>query len=174
MISKLALSETLVAHSDNLRLASVFRLLAREHDLHSAFEAVVIYKYPTGFQPSLQLLKNKKKLIHSIDQLYLTIVRTAVTESFELTRDYCRKSNQIKNLKAQNWYTVFRLIRNALNHNFHFEFSPKDLKELPATWNSITLDARLHEKELTQALLPPSVAIEWLGELDEFISTGLR
>ena len=174
MTSKLALSGTLETHSQNLRLASVLRVLARGHDLHAAFEAIVLGKSPAAFQPSLQLLKNKKKLIHSIDQLYLDIVRTAVTESLELTRDYCRKTKQTKNLKAQSWFTVFRLIRNALNHNFHFEFKPEDLKELPATWNSITLDANLHGTEMTQSILPPSVAIEWLAELDEFISTGLQ
>jgi hypothetical protein len=174
MTSKLALSGTLETHSQNLRLASVFRVLARSHDLHAAFEAIVQAKPPTAFQHSLQLLKNKNELIHSIDQLYLAIVRTAVTESLELTRDYCRKTNQTKNLKAQSWFTVFRLIRNALNHNFHFEFKPEDLKELPATWNSITLEANFHGTAITQAILPPSVAIEWLAELDEFISTGLQ
>lgn len=174
MTSKLALSGTLEAHSENLRLASVFRVLARGHDLHAAFETIVRGKSPTAFQPSLQLLKNKNKLVHSIDQLYLATVRTAVTESLELTRDYCRKTKQTKNLKAQSWFTVFRHIRNALNHNFCFEFRPEDLKELPATWNSITIEANLHGTELTQFMLPPSVAIEWLAELDEFISTTLQ
>lgn len=174
MISKLALTGTLEAHSESIRLASVFRILARGHDLHSAFEAIVRGKSPAAFQPSLQLLKNKKKLIHSIDQLYLATVRAAVTESLELTRDYCRRTEQTKNLKAQSWYTVFRLIRNALNHNFCFEFRPKDLKDLPASWNSITIEASLNGTELTQVFLPPNVAIEWLVELDEFISRGLR
>ena len=174
MRTKVVLSETLEAHSNNLRLASVFRVLARGHDLAKAFEAIVGNKSPAAFTPSLLLLKSKTKLIHSVDQLYLAMVRTAVTESLELTRDYCRKTTQTKALKAQDWFNVFRLLRNALNHNFHFEFTPEDLKVLPATWRMVTVTAAHDGTELTQKVLPPDAAIEWLAELDHFISEGLQ
>ncbi len=174
MISKLTLTQSLEAHADNLRLANVFMVLGRGHDLHAAFEVLVSGKSPTAFGPSLQILKDKKRLVHTVDQLYFAIVRTAVTECLDLTRDYCRNTKQTKTLKAQNWFTVFRLIRNALNHNFHFEFKPDDCKELPATWKSITIDIGHNKTELTQKTLPSSVAIDWLAELDEFISKNLR
>ena len=174
MPSKSVLSETLEAHSNNLRLASVFRVLARGHDLAAPFKAIVGNKSPTAFAPSLLLLKNKTKLIHSVDQLYLATVRTAVTESLELTRDYCRKTSQTKVLSAQDWFTVFRLLRNALNHNFHFEFTSNDRKFLPATWRTITITAEHNGTELTQTLLPPNVAMEWLAALDQFISEKLQ
>lgn len=112
--------------------------------------------------------------MHSVDQLYLAIVRTAVTESFELTRDYCRKTKQTESLKSQQWFTAIRLIRNALNHNFHFDFSPSDLAELPAKWGPIVIEAKLGGTELTRAILPPEAAIEWLAELDEFVSHSLQ
>ena len=174
MPSKSTLSQVLDTHADNLRLASVFRVLARGHNLHAAFEAIVEDKTPAAFAPSLQLLKNKRKLVHTVEQLYLAIVRTAVTESLELTRDYCRETKQTKTLKAEEWFTVFRLIRNALNHNFHFEFSESDLKELPATWRTIIIDSALNGTEFTRSALPPDLAIEWLAELDAFISNRLK
>ena len=174
MPSKSILSETLEAHSNNLRLASVLRVLARGHDLAASFKEIVGSKSPTAFEPSLLLLKNKRKLVHSADQLYLAMVRTAVTESLELTRDYCRQTLQTKALKAQDWFNVFRLLRNALNHNFQFEFKPDDLKLLPATWRKITIYPEHQGTELTQKILPPDVAIEWLAELDTFISEELQ
>ena len=174
MTTKLILSETLETHSENLRLASVFRVLARGHDLHAAFTAIVTNKSANAFAPALALLKNKGKLVHSVDQLYLAIVRTAVTECLDLTRDYCKKTKQTKILKAQEWFTVFRLTRNAMNHNFHFEFRPDDLKELPATWRTMTINLAMDGTELTQAVLPPNTAIEWLAELDQFISTRIQ
>lgn len=174
MHSKLSVIEALQAHSENLRLASVFRVLARGHDLHAAFGAIVAEKSAAAFGPSLQLLEDKRKLAHSVDQLYLAVVRAAVTESFELTRDYCRKTKQTKSLKAQKWFTVIRMIRNALNHNFHFRFSSDDLLELPASWGPIIIDAELEGKELTQTILPPETAIAWLAELDEYVSRGLN
>ena len=173
MPSKSVLFETLQAHSENLRLANVFRVLARGHDLHAAFGLLVADKSSTAFGPSIQLLKNKRKLVHSVDQLYLAIVRSAVTESLELTRDYCKQTKQTKLLKAQEWYTVLRLVRNALNHNYRFEFRPGDFKELPATWGGISIEAGHHGSEITQKILPPGAAIEWLSELDEFISRVL-
>ena len=174
MPTKAVLSETLEAHSNNLRLASVFRLFARGHDLATPFEAIVGSQSSAAFAPSLLLLKSKTKLIQAVDQLYLAMVRTAVAESFELTRDYCRNTTQTKALKAQDWFSVFRLLRNALNHNFRFEFRPEDLKLLPATWREITITAEHGGTDLTQKVLPPDVAIEWLAELDSFISEGLQ
>mgnify|MGYP003352847851 CR=1 FL=1 len=39
---------------------------------------------------------------------------------------------------------------------------------------SITIDAKQNGTELTQATLPPAVAIAWLAELDEFVSNALQ
>ena len=172
MLLKKDLIGSIGTHADSLRLASVLRLLTRGSDLAASLQSI-IGASPTALQPSITLLGNKSKLIHSADQLYLTLVRAAVTESLDLTRDYCRKTGQIEVLKSQPWFHIFRIFRNAFNHNFKLEFGKEDLKLLPLAWNNLSIDASDNSKELTHKLLPPSAAIDWLTDLENFISSQL-
>ena len=174
MLSKPEISSTLMAHAENLRLASVLRVLARSRDLASEFAAVVGSTPPDAFRPSLSLLQSREKLVHVADQMYLAIVRTALTDGLELTRDYCRRTEQVPILKAQPWFQVFRLLRNALNHNLHFVFGSEDRAVLPVSWRDITISVDLDGKELTQDILDPATAIDWLAELDGFIEKEVR
>lgn len=174
MLSKSELSSTLEAHADNLRLASVIRVLARSSDLASQFRVVVEATRAEPLGPSLTLLKSRDKVVHVADQMYFVIVRSAVTDGVELIRDYCRRTQQMPTLKMQPWFQVFRLLRNALNHNFHFVFGPGDRAVLPATWRNITISFDLDRTELTRDILSPATAIEWLEELDSFVQRELR
>jgi hypothetical protein len=172
VLSKSQLSETLRAHADSLRLASAVRVLVGANKLARPFLEVA--GEGAAFGPALSLLEDRAHAGHGARQLYLTVVRAAVTESLELTRDYCRRSNQTAALSAQAWFPVFRLLRNALNHNFEFDFRPGDRKLLPVTWRSITITAAHEGAELSQDILSPPIAIEWLSELDDFIEKELR
>lgn len=174
MVTKFTLIGTLEAHANNLRLANVLRVVARGGDLASTFKGLVGAKPATAFGTAIAMLEDKSKLVHVSEQLYLTLLRAAISESLELARDYCRTTSQVQLLKTQPWFTVFRLLRNALDHNFRFHFKPEDLKLLPVKWQSIELTAQLEGAELTQSHLPPSAAIDWLSQLDEFISNTLN
>ena len=101
MRSKSELIGVFEAHANNLRLAYVFRVLARSTDLASAFGETVASENSTAFQPSLLLLQDSPRLVHSVDRLYLAVMRTAETEALDLTRDYCKLTEQGPLLKAQ-------------------------------------------------------------------------
>ncbi|MDP3210446.1 hypothetical protein [Methylotenera sp.] len=173
MVTKSALLGSLEAHASNLRLANVVRVVSRGGDLASIFKSLVGPQPSTAFGAAIAMLADKPKLANVSEQVYLTLLRAAISESLELTRDYCRTTNQVAALRAQPWFTVFRLLRNTLDHNFRFHFKPEDLKLLPVKWQSIELTAELEGSELTQASLPPAEAIDWLSQLDEFISSDL-
>ncbi len=68
---------------------------------------------------------------------------------------------------------MFRIFRNTFNHNFKLEFGKEDLKVLPLTWKNLSIVASDNAKELTHKLLPPSAAIDWLTDLENFISSQL-
>lgn len=173
LLGKSDLIGTLEVHANSLRLASVFRVLARSSDLAATFRPLVASTRLTAFQPLITLLEDNARLIHSADQLYFTVVRSAVTESLDLTRDYCRSTNQTALLKSQPWFHMFRIFRNAPNHNFRLEFKLDDLKMLPLSWKTLTIKATHNLQELTQGHLPPSAAIDWMADLDDFASTQL-
>ncbi|WP_223510908.1 hypothetical protein [Pseudomonas sp. BF-R-05] len=173
MLRKIDLIGSIQVHADNLRLASVLRLLARGTDLAATLQPIIEGACPTAFQPSKTLLENKPKLIRSADQLYLTLVRAAVTESLELTRDYCSETNQSGVLESQHWFHIFRIFRNALNHNFKMDFCKYDRTLLPLAWKNLSIEVGDNFKVLTQELLPPNAAIDWLSDLENFILNQL-
>lgn len=174
MLAKADLIGTLEVHANNLRLANVLRVLARGGDLKSSFLEVVGSTPLSSFHPVVSLLGDAPRLVHSADLLYLAIVRAAVTECLDLTREYCKGTGQTAKLKAQPWFQTLRIIRNAFNHNFRLEFSADDRKLLPVQWRSIAISEAQANCEVTHEIFPPSVAIEWLQELDTFIADGVE
>ena len=176
MTTKIELIGVLEAHADSIRLSNTLRVLARATDLHALFNTVIDASSQNlvGFQKTLQLLADQPKLLHSVNQLYLTILSATITETLDLTRDYCRSTDQTKILKAQPWFQVFRICRNALNHNFLIEFTKEDRTMLPVEWNGVRIDASLENRQLSLGVLPLDKAMEWLEELEHFISTDLQ
>lgn len=75
---------------------------------------------------------------------------------FELLSDYCEDIDKkepprqlLRSLKETAWYPFARIIRNAISHNFHFGFSEGDKRQMPITWNGITLTEDLNGQALT-------------------------
>lgn len=176
MTTKIELIGVLEAHSNSVRLSNTLRVLAHATDLHALLNTVVDASSQNlaGFQKTLSLLADQPKLLHSVNQLYLTILSATITETLDLTRDYCRSTGQTRILKAQPWFQVFRICRNALNHNFMIEFTKEDRTMLPVEWNGVRIDASLENRQLSLGILPLDKAMEWLEELERFISTDLQ
>lgn len=175
MLTKTQLLGALEAHADNVRLAYAFRLLSRATDLHLLFNGAVAQheRHLAGFQPTLALLADRARLYHSIDQLHLAVVRTAVTEALDLTRDFCHGTSQTGVLKAQPWFHVFRMLRNALNHNFLIQFNKDDRKLLPVEWAGVRIDETLENTSVSLALLTVPTSLAWLEELESFVTNQL-
>jgi hypothetical protein len=65
---------------------------------------------------------------------------------FEILCDYCKEYDKsaptrllLEEMKATSWYEVARIVRNAISHNFHFQYTKHDKEKiLPVTWNCLT------------------------------------
>jgi hypothetical protein len=86
----------------------------------------------------------------------LNQLHALIRAPFELLSDYCEDADRkeparqlLKSLKKSDWYPFARIIRNAISHNFHFDFSERDKRQMPITWGGITLTEDLHGKVLT-------------------------
>lgn len=101
------------------------------------------------------------------------LLRALLKESFELVRDYSERTKQDALFRSQPWYQFARMIRNCISHNFHFHFTPHDLRHLPATWNGRTIDALLDKKPLAIAFLGYDGTWELFRELEEFAVVSL-
>ncbi len=69
---------------------------------------------------------HKRELLSS--EFLLTYLHTMIRAPFELLSDYCEDFDQItpsssllSQLKAQPWYAVAYIVRNAVSHNFRIE-----------------------------------------------------
>ena len=175
MSSKSDLLGTIAVHADSLRLASVLRVLSRNGDLLEGLRSSAgeeFMRNPAASR-SLQILGDQVLCIHTADQIYRTIIRSAVSEGFELARAYCRETGQVPQLKKQLWFHVIRMIRNALNHNFKFEFRPEDKAMLPLTWGAVSIDESMNGQALSLQMFSVDSALEWLGVLEEFVENEL-
>jgi len=89
----------------------------------------------------------------------LNQLHALIRAPYELLLDYCEDydrevptSRTLNDLKATAWYEFTRLIRNAISHNFHFDFSDAVKRRMPITWNGITLTTEMHGKAMTYEL----------------------
>jgi hypothetical protein len=105
-----------------------------------------------------------------LNQLYALI-----RAPFEIVCDYCedydkvvgdlRLSNQ---MKASTWFHFARIVRNAISHNFHFQYGKYDKSLLPVTWNGITLSQDMEGKPLTSGSLWHKTGYELFLEMRNF------
>jgi hypothetical protein len=86
----------------------------------------------------------------------LSQLHALIRAPFELLMDYCEDYDKevptrhlLKELKETPWYDFTRLIRNAISHNFRFEFRDPDKRRMPITWMHISLTEDLHGKPMT-------------------------
>jgi hypothetical protein len=97
---------------------------------------------------------NRREIISA--QFLLNHLHSLIRVPFELLNDYCEDFDQavpkpyLKGmLKKMPWFHYTRLVRNAVSHNFRFDFRPSDAAILPLTWNGNTIDASCHGKDIT-------------------------
>ena len=75
----------------------------------------------------------------------LNQLHALIRAPFEILHDYCEdwdkkiQRDLLKELKEAPWYIFTWHIRNAISHNFHFDFSGRYKQRIPITWNGITL-----------------------------------
>lgn len=130
--------------------------------------------YTVKFDQVAALLATQADSQVALKEFLTMLLRALLKESFELVRDYAQDSNQEALFRAQPWYQFARMIRNCLSHDFHFRFTPQDLKQLPVTWSGRTIDAQLRDKPLPISFLGYDGAWELFHELEQFAGTALR
>jgi hypothetical protein len=72
-------------------------------------------------------------------------------------------------MKATSWYEVARIVRNAISHNFHFQYTKHDKEKiLPVTWNCLTLSQGMEGRAITYESLWHKSGYELFLEMRAF------
>ena len=136
---------------NNYRLAYVLIALSSQDDVMNDF----LHLYQT-MDPKLKVIDGIEPLILdkivlkiAVDQFHMTVLRAIVKELFEVMNNYCKNTDQNDLLHSQDWYHVWRIIRNCLSHDFHFRFNNYDKKFLPISWNGIEIREDMDCEQMT-------------------------
>jgi hypothetical protein len=107
--------------------------------------------------------------------LLLTHLHALIRGPFELLSDYCEDYDKVlfsgrlrEQMQATGWYAFTRMIRNAVSHNFHFDFSERDRRRLPLSWNGVTLTEDMHGRPITYEALWHKPGYELFREMRAF------
>lgn len=130
---------------------------------HCAFGTYVV-----EFRQVAALLESKLDREMALKEFTTMLIRGLLKESFETVLAYAKSNQQSAKLKAQPWFQFFRLIRNCVSHNFHFEFGDYDKALLPVSWDGRTIDVSLNDKPLEIAFLGYEGVWDLFSEIDDF------
>jgi hypothetical protein len=126
--------------------------------IHSNFERKLnLFPMLTAF------LNDKTAMKIACEELYASAHRSALKELLPLTKLYCHKSNQLGELKKQEWFSFWSIIRNCWAHDMIFNFNKHEKSKLPINWRGATIDITMNGKQLTHG----SCSYEQIRELLE-------
>jgi hypothetical protein len=161
---------------NNCKLVYASMVLFGHEDMakfFTAWDAKLNLPKPYPDSEILPLLYDREVLKHAFVQLYDTVHRTALTDLFEMTKDYCKETGQEAVLQQQPWYQFWRILRNCFSHDFVFTFTQYDRERLPVTWDNLTLDSFREGTQLTHGEFPREKIWVFLRQIELFIEKNL-
>jgi hypothetical protein len=94
---------------------------------------------------------------------------------FELLDDYCLDFDKMTpngklhaRMRNTDWYPFARIIRNAISHNFRFDFGKGDRKLLPVKWLWVTISEDLSGQPLTDEFFAHKIGYLLFLRMREF------
>ena len=100
-------------------------------------------------------------------------LRAFIKEGFEVVKAYCNDTEQYDKFQQQNWFHFLRIIRNALSHNFKFDFSKENKNRFPITWKGKIITKNMDGTYLTDAIFGPMEAFVINNEMANFVMNVL-
>jgi hypothetical protein len=119
------------------------------------------------------LLLDKNVLFHSVEQLHMTVQRAVIKELFEGVKSYCKSTKQSNLLISQNWYQLWRIMRNCFSHDYRFRFNDHDKKFMPISWKGIELDESMDGELITIGHLSYENIWDLINEVEIFVKNEL-
>lgn len=161
---------------NNCKLVYASLVLFAHEDMpsiYSKWSATLNIPRPFDERELLALLHDRNVSKIAFSELYDTVHRAALKELFEITKHYCITTGQTSMLTAQPWYQFWRLLRNCFSHDFRFRFSTYDIKRLPASWQTVTIDSSMEGKQLTHGVLSREQLLHFIDDVRTFVESKL-
>ena len=121
------------------------------------------------FPEAKRLVRDEKSMRIACEDLYMLAYRSALTDLFTTTNTYCHSTGQLAKLKAQPWYSFWRILRNCFSHNMVFNFNPAERALLPVTWSGVTIDLSMNGKPLSHGRMSYAKMLELIEAAQSFL-----
>lgn len=156
---------------NRIRLTYASLILWSYPDIPNVFDAI-----HDAMDVKLHLFPDVKRLLHdekmmkiACEELYMLTYRSALTDLFALTKAYCHTTGQLDKLKAQPWFSFWRVLRNCFAHDMVFNFSPHERALLPLTWSGVTIDLSMNGKPLSHGQMSYAKMLELIEAAQSFL-----
>jgi hypothetical protein len=120
-----------------------------------------------------RLILDKNALKIAVDQFHMTILRAIIKELFAVIKIYCKSTSQDNLLYSQDWYQLWRIIRNCFSHDFHFRFNNHDKKFLPISWKGIEIGEEMDGEQMTISHFSYENLWSLINEVEAFVKNEL-
>lgn len=96
-----------------------------------------------------QVYADSNALDMALSEFVRASTRSIIRETWEIIWAYCKKEEALtKLIKREFWFHYFRIIRDALSHNYKIKINPRDEKLLPIRWNGLEITKDMDGKEI--------------------------
>ena len=160
------------------------------HRIELAYASLVLWSYPDipnvfnqiheamGAEVKIfpevgKLVNDQKTMKIACDDMYMLAYRSALTDLFPFTKNYCFSTGQIEKLKAQPWFQFWRILRNCFAHDMKFNFNPTERAMLPVTWSGITIDESMNNKPLNHGQMSYAKMLELIKAAQSFLRSDV-
>ena len=134
----------------------------------------VFGKHVVDFHQVASLLVNVTDRNSALKEFTTMLIRGLIKESYEVVNAYTKSTQQREEFRKQPWFQFYRLIRNCVSHNFHFDFRKSDKKMLPVSWRGKIIDSSLDQQSLDISFLGYDGVWELFSDLKSFVNEQLK
>lgn len=128
---------------------------------------------PEPFPGVVRFVRDEEALRIACEELYDSAHVAALNDLLALTRTYCHDTGQMQLLKAQGWFSFWKVLRNCFAHDRRFNFNADERASLPLSWAGVTIDLSMNGQYLTHATMSRAKMRELVETAYAFIETNL-
>lgn len=126
-----------------------------------------------NFDEIIKIFSDRRTAEIASNCYYAMLMRTAITEAYDMIKTYCDTQNLSSNFTNQPFHEICKLIRNTLSHSMVIEIKPNSSYKFPITWKEIYIvdHKQVSNKTLEQIGITPLHIFELLDEMSEFVKS---
>jgi hypothetical protein len=125
------------------------------------------------FPDAARLVGDEVTMKIACNDLYALAYRSALTDLFPVTKSYCFSTGQLEKLKAQPWFTFWRILRNCFAHDMKFNFNPAERALLPISWSGVTIDLSMNGQPLMHGQMSYAKMKELIETAQSFLANDV-